>query len=76
MRTNLFKSLLVAVMAVGAMGGGNAATGDVKTNVDIDFSNAISENPYNFPAMSLQENTVLSVFQTLCILADCPKSSA
>lgn len=44
MRTNLFKSLLVAVMAVGAMGGGNAATGDVKTNVNIDFSNAISED--------------------------------
>lgn len=44
MKTNLFKSLLVATMAVGAMGGVNAATGDVKTNVNIDFSNAISED--------------------------------
>lgn len=44
MKTNLFKSLLVAVMAIGAMGGVNADTGDVKTNVNIDFSNAISED--------------------------------
>ena len=44
MKTNLFKSLLVATMAIGAWGGVNAATGDVKTNVDIDFSNAILEN--------------------------------
>lgn len=53
MRTNLFKSLLVAVMAIGAMGGVNAATGDVKTNVDIDFSNAISENKVNGTVGSL-----------------------
>lgn len=53
MRTNLFKSLLVAVMAVGALGGVNAATGDVKTNVDIDFSNAISENKVNGTVGSL-----------------------
>ena len=44
MKTNLFKSLLVATMAIGAMGGVKAATGDVKTNADIDFSNAILEN--------------------------------
>lgn len=53
MRTNLFKSLLVAVMAIGAMGGVKAATGDVKTNVDIDFSNAISENKVNGTVGSL-----------------------
>lgn len=53
MRTNLFKSLLVAAMAIGAMGGVNAATGDVKTNVDIDFSNAISENKVNGTVGSL-----------------------
>lgn len=53
MRTNLFKSLLVAVMAIGAMGGVNAATGDVKTNVDIDFSNAISDNKVNGTVGSL-----------------------
>lgn len=53
MRTNLFKSLLVAVMAIGAMGGVNAATGDVKTNVDIDFSNTISENKVNGTVGSL-----------------------
>ena len=53
MKTNLFKSLLVAVMAIGAMGGVNAATGDVKTNFDIDFSNAISENKVNGTVGSL-----------------------
>lgn len=53
MKTNLFKSLLVAVMAIGAWGGVNAATGDVKTNVDIDFSNAISENKVNGTVGSL-----------------------
>lgn len=34
-------------------GGVNAATGDVKTNVDIDFSNAISENKVNGTVGSL-----------------------
>lgn len=61
MRTNLFKSLLVAVMAIGAMGGVNAATGDVKTNVDIDFSNAILENKVEGTVGSLnitQDNTI------------------
>lgn len=53
MKTNLFKSLLVATMAIGAMGGVNAATGDVKTNFDIDFSNAISENKVNGTVGSL-----------------------
>lgn len=53
MKTNLFKSLLVATMAIGAWGGVNAATGDVKTNVDIDFSNAISENKVNGTVGSL-----------------------
>lgn len=53
MKTNLFKSLLVATMTIGAWGGVNAATGDVKTNVDIDFSNAISENKVNGTVGSL-----------------------